>query len=92
MTAITFKLKISTLDKKALNSPTPFDVDGVTQNGRLYRAGIVLIEPFKIDDDKLADLCKIIKDLIPAIIKAGYHAPDVERMTFTVRDQQGREH
>lgn len=87
MTFIRFKLKISTLQKNALTSAGPLDVDGVTQDGRLYRAAIDLIEPAHMDDKDLADIHGIIKELIPILIRAGYHAPDVEEMTFSAKSK-----
>ncbi|MEL7491684.1 MAG: hypothetical protein AAGJ73_13275 [Pseudomonadota bacterium] len=85
MAVIRFKLKVQTLNKTRRADATRFDIDRVTKNGRTYRLMINLIEPTTIGDKELSDLRRTVEELIPVLIKAGYHAPDVEKMSFGIR-------
>ena len=85
MAVIRFKLKIQTLNIARRAEATRFDIDRVTKNGRTYRVTINLLEPTTIDDKELSDLRITAEELIPLLIKTGYHAPDVEKMSFDIR-------
>ncbi len=84
MKKIRFKLKISRVRRPGDASVDSISVDGVTKDGRIWRGRIQIEKELTLSKSEICQLKDVVRELLPALIKAGYHAPDVEKMDFSI--------
>ena len=83
MKKIRFKLKLSRMQHLGNAAIDPLSVDGVTKDGRIWRSKIVVDAHPPASGSEFNVLKEVARELLPALIKAGYHAQEVENMEFS---------
>ncbi len=83
MKKIRFKLKLSHMQHLGNAAIDPLSVDGLTKDGRIWRSKNVVDAHPPASGSEFNVLKEVARELLPALIKAGYHAQEVENMEFS---------